>query len=154
MLLSSLWNDAEFVDALYDEERFEANVKQIYQENFHFFDDFVKKEFRRQLLLEAMRQEARGTDGDEEKDKNEIEEKKERQPTHTIYYHSNHSEQTPDVDLQKNLMVTSTNRRRSSLGIFLNFCTELLLHWKFRQDHDDLSVTWCHDELNNNWWWI
>merc|ERR1712228_1078872 len=89
VLLSPLWNDTEFVRNIYDENKFQDSVEKIYRENFHFFDNFVKKEFRRQLLLEDMRQEARKTHDDDKEKEDQMDKKqtKKRMPTHTVYNH-------------------------------------------------------------------
>merc|ERR1712228_473128 len=83
-----------------------------------FFDNFVKKEFRRQLLLEDMRQEARKTHDDDKEKEDQMDEKqtKKRMPTHTVYNHY----QIETVQKQESDDLTVKSSVRASISVLGN----------------------------------
>eukprot|EP01083_Nonionella_stella_P062258 161902_1 len=61
---TTLWNDAEFIDHLYDARSYEGNVERIVYDNFEFFDNFVQTTFRRDISLEALHEQNSDSDDD------------------------------------------------------------------------------------------
>eukprot|EP01083_Nonionella_stella_P305567 1066425_1 len=97
---TKLWNNAEFIDHLYDARSYEGNVDNISKGHFEFFDKFVQKTFRRDISLQALHEQNSDSDDDSPIPRDTTQRVDYESSTHKVHYAPKRNQREEKEDLK------------------------------------------------------